>query len=398
MRWALWLFSLMIAAGLGWAAAMAVNAGDPIGDEEEAYARFSNALTHVDSFERTETLLKLAKQLTPETLPGAIRAYRQDPGKLAPIDVRILMWVWANEDPFGMVEEVKSWPDLRSQRLASAEAVSRVAHNLGYDAARELYDSLPSHTRDRALPSLVVATLDLNLIGEIYGLIDSYPVGDDRDIVAGIAARQMMERHGPGVVQEWVESLPAGRGSKRDVKRVAFRAAQDAHLDAGHFESLEKWVDRVGEEEWAVNARRGIALHWVKREPIEAIAWARALSVAQDRDEIVAEAVRVFATLDAVHALGWIRSEEPAAELDRGTGRLAIYFARRDPEVAFEMARRIVTDKTFQNVRSNLKKEWHQLGNPEKREALMSRVEAIGVERAAASASDDGPTGSVEEG
>ena len=73
-RGSVWVAVAVLAFGVGWAAAMYVDAGAAIADEEDAYQRYRYALTNDNTLERLETLLKLTRQLTPETLPGAARA------------------------------------------------------------------------------------------------------------------------------------------------------------------------------------------------------------------------------------------------------------------------------------------------------------------------------------
>ena len=60
-RTMLWMGSVLIAAAMGWAAAMYVQAGAPLDGAEDAYLRFGNALRTPDALERTETLVKLTR-------------------------------------------------------------------------------------------------------------------------------------------------------------------------------------------------------------------------------------------------------------------------------------------------------------------------------------------------
>lgn len=383
MNRGVWIVSLLLAVGLGWAAAMFVSAGTPLGDEEDAFVRFSNALTLSDSFERTDVMLRLAEQLTPENMPGAVRAIREDIGQRSPIDIRIVMWAWAEQDPRGMLAAVQDWPDLRVQRLAASEAVSHLIEQEGYEAAKDLYDQIPTHQRDAAIPAIVLGFLEHEPVEKAFDLIETYAVGEEADVVAGIVTRHMMLRLGSETVQQWVESLPPGTGSKRDVKRVAYRAAQEAHLDTDQLSALETWLERVDQESWAEGARRGIAVHWVKREPEAAIEWARRLSAEQGRVEIVGEAVRVFASLNATGAYEWLMTQEPEESLDRGTGRVAVYFARRKPAISLQMIDRIVSDRTFQNARRTLTREWRQIKTKPRREKFLTELETIAAARGA---------------
>jgi hypothetical protein len=370
----------VLAFGVGWAAALYVEAGAPIADEEDAYQRYQYALTNDDTLERLETLLKLTRQLTPETLPGAARAYEEDLWPLANSDIRILMAYWAEQDPRGMVSAVSGWSNLRVQQISVTEALGAIAKNEGYPAAREFYDALPSHARQTGRIMIVLAFIDHGELDDMAGFITSYADHGDRDQVAEVAVERMIDNLGPVAVQEWVESLPPGRGNSSDVKRVAFRAAQRAHMDNGYREEFEGWLGRVGNEPWALGGWRAIGVHWAKVDPLAAIEWARSLPEDVGRLAVVQETIRVYAGRDSDGALPWILAQEPDLELDRGTGLLVKQFQAGDPEQALELFGRIVGKTTFQNVHRTLTAYCQRL--PEKRGGpLLEQIKEISQAR-----------------
>jgi len=369
-RTMLWMGSVLIAAAMGWAAAMYVQAGAPLEGDEDAYLRFGNALRTPDALERTETLVKLTKQLTPETLPGAIRAYHDDLYPLESVDLRILMAYWAKHEPRQMIEEVEGWSDGRVQRLAAAQAIAEVAKSEGYDSARAIYDEMPTYMSSAGLPNLVIGMIEHGRLEDLAGFITSFQSPDEHEMVASIALHQMIRAHGPAVVQTWIEGLPPGRGSSNDLKRVGFRAAQSAHLDNGHRDEFINWITRSRGSSWSKGAWRSIAVHWVRSDPLAGIEWARSLSPDQGRDDVVAEAIRIWAARDAEKAFEWIVGQEQSKELDRGTGRLAVHHALENPSISLAMMQRIVSSETFGNTRRSVEHRWNVLPDKHRIELL----------------------------
>ncbi len=371
-----WIAAVGAAAAAGWFGAMEVNRGPAFKGENDAYERFSNALTLTDTLERLDVLVRLVKRLTPESLPGAVRAFHDDAMDVFNSDFRLLMWYWAKEDPRGMLREVQTWSEVRAQRMAAGEAVAAVLRQEGYDAARSLFDQLPTHQRDGALPTLVLAYLESGQTVDLVGLIESYTARDERELAAGIVVGQILYLNGPEALASWVESLPDGRGSKSDLKAVAYRAAQSELMRRDELPFLEQWLERIDQEVWAAGARRGIAVNLAKREPMKAIAWAQALPPERGRDEILSETLRAFASFDRIGALEWMRLQEPAENLDAGTARIAFEFARRKPEVALEMLERIRGDEMRENLRRTLSHEWGQMA-VDRRTELLEKLERV---------------------
>lgn len=354
----LWVGAVIAAGVGGWFAAMEVNRGPALRSEEDAYERFSNAFTITDAMDRIEVVARLVRRLTPETLPGAVRAIKDDTEDIFNNDFRMLMWYWAKQDPRGMLQEVQGWPEVRAQRMAAGEAVYWVLKNEGYAAARALFDQLPNHQRDPALAYLVLAYLESGETVDLISLIDSYPMREESEFATGIVVGQILKVNGPEKLAAWVESLPIGHGTGGDLREVAFRAAQSELMRRDQLVFLEGWLDRVDQESWARGGRRAIGIRLAKQDPKRAIEWAKALPPEKDRDTILSETLRAYASYDRVGALEWMRTNEPARELDQGAARLAYEFATRDPFVALEMIGRIQDPETFEKTHKLLTFHW----------------------------------------
>ena len=371
-----WIVAVFAAGALGWYAAMEVNRGPALASEQDAYERFSNAFTITDAMDRIDVLSRLVRRLTPETLPGAIRAIKDDLADVFNNDLRMLMWYWAQQDPRGMLKEMQSWPEVRAQRMAAGEAVYWILKKEGYDAARAVFDEIPNHQRDPALAYLVLAYLESGETVNLVALIESYQMREERDFAAGIVVGQILAANGPEALTDWVESLPDGPGTSNDLKAVAFRAAQTELMRRDHFEYLDEWIARVEDAEWARGGRRAIGIHLVKRDPMRAIAWAQALSPEQERDLVLSEALRAFASYDRVGALAWMRGQKPEPVLDEGAARLAYEFAHRDPMAALEMIGRIQGAETFEKAEKMLTFQWKGIAKDE-HEKLMKALAEI---------------------
>jgi len=373
----IWIFTVIAAAGLGWLAAMEVNRGPALANEEDAYQRFSNAFTITDSLERIEVVDRLVRRLTPETLPGAIRALEDDLEDVYNNDLRMVMWYWAKEDPRGMLQTMQTWPEVRAQRMAAGEAIYWILKKEGFDAARAVFDQLPNHQRDPALAHLVLAYLESGETPHLIALIESYQMREERDFAAGIVVGQILKANGPEALAKWVESLPEGPGTTDDLKPVAFRAAQSELMRRDQFEFLEGWLDRIEGQSWADGGgRRTIGIHLAKRDPMRAIAWAEALPVEKGRDEVLSETLRAYASYDRVGAAQWMLGRKPEKSLDQGAARLAYEFANRDPEISLEMIGRIQDRETFDKVEKLLTVHWRAIGE-DRRQALLDRLAAV---------------------
>ena len=87
----LWVAAVAAAGAIGWFSALQVERGPAFKDEQDTYERFANAMTINDSMDRTETMVKLVRRLTPETLPGAIKAFKDDLQDIYNNDLRMLI-------------------------------------------------------------------------------------------------------------------------------------------------------------------------------------------------------------------------------------------------------------------------------------------------------------------
>ena len=372
----LWLAAVAAAGAIGWYAALQVERGPAFKNEQDAYERFANAMTINDSMGRTETMVRLVRRLTPETLPGAIRAYKGDMQDVFNNDLRVLMWYWGKQDPRGMLGEMQGWSEVRAQRMAAGEAVYWVLKQEGYDGAKVLFDQLPNHLRDAALPQLVLAYLESGATPNLIGLIETYQIREEREMVASIIVGQILFLNGPEALASWVESLPDGGGAQSGLKSVAFRAAQTELMRREELAFLESWIDRVDQEWWAKGARRAIAVNIAKRDPIRAIEWVEKLEPEQGREEIYGETLRTFASFDRAGALAWIRARNPEARLDPGAARVSYEFALRDPAVALEMAKRVQDPAMRANLAKSLRAEWRAIPEPE-RARVLEELDAI---------------------
>jgi hypothetical protein len=370
-----WIVAVIAAGAIGWFAAMEVNRGPALASEQDAYERFSNAFTITDSMERIDVLSRLIGRLTPETLPGAVRAIKDDLEDVYNNDLRMLMWYWAKQDPRGMLKEMQTWPEVRAQRMAAGEAVYWILKREGYDAARVVFDELPNHQRDPALAHLVLAYLESGETPNLIALIDSYQMPEEREFVAGIVVGQILQANGPEALAKWIESLPEGPGTSNDLKVISFRAAQTELMRRDHFEFLESWLDRSATAEWAKGGRRAIGIHLAKRDPMRAIEWARGLAPENDRDVVLSETLRAFASYDRVGALEWMRGEKPEPVLDEAAARLAYEFATRNPVVALEMIGRIQGAEMFAKTEKMLTFQWKSVSKEAKEKLLTALAE-----------------------
>lgn len=373
----IWTLLVIGAAAAGWFGAMEVSRGAALRDETDAYERFSNAFTLTDSMDRIEMVAGLVRKLTPETLPGAIRAIRDDQKDIYNNDLRMLMWYWAKQDPRGMLREMQDWPEVRAQRIAAGEAVYWVVKNEGYDSGRILFDELPNHQRDQALAQLVLAYLETEDNPDLIELIESYNSKDERDFAAGIIVSQIHRLNGAEALGSWVESLPDGPGSSNDLKAVAFRASQTHLMNRDEFPFLEGWLARVAGEKWTKGGGwRTIGVHLAKRDPMRAIAFAQGLAPEHDRERVLGDTIRAFASHDRAGALKWMREQQPSPELDPGTARLVYEFRDREPTLSLEMLARIQDPETFGKARKLVTVSWRDAPDSVK-DVLMQKLEAI---------------------
>ena len=366
--------SLVVAGWMGWFAAVEVSRGAAFRDEQDTYERFSNAFTVTDAMDRIELVAKLVRRLTPETLPGAIRAFYDDQKDVFNNDFRMLMWYWAGQDPRGMLVEVQKWPEMRAQRMAAGEAVYWIVKQEGLAAGRAIFDQLPNHQRDPALAHLILAAIEIDQGGGLLEIIDAYDWRDERDLAAGIVVGRLLQARGPENLAEWVEAIPSGPGTSNDLKAVAFRAAQNMLMKHDHFEFLESWLERVSNEEWARNGGwRTIGVHLVRRDPERGLEWAFALREDQNREEVIRETIRAFASADRVGAYEWILEQEPSPLLDSGYARLVYEFKDRKPAIAMQMLQQIQDPEIRGNAIRLAEASWRD--TPEKlREMLMEEL------------------------
>jgi hypothetical protein len=388
---ALWILTLACAGAAGWFAAMEIQQGPAFANEEDAYERFLYAFSVTDTLDRTETVARLIRRLTPETLPGAIRAFYDDPKDIFNHDFRMLMWYWGQQDPRGMLKEVSSWPEMRAQRMAAGEAIYWIVKQEGLAPAKFIFDGLPNHQRDPALAHLVLGAIESGEESNLLDVIDAYDWRDERDFAAGIVVGRILLSAGPEKLIEWVEGIPEGPGSTNDLKAVAFRAAQDELMRHDEFETLENWLERVEGEKWTRGGGwRTIGVHLARRDPIRAIEWARALSEERGRDEVLSETVRAFASADRMGALNWMRTQTPSYDLDKGTARLVYEFKDRHPSIAIEMLDRVQDPEIFENARKLI--EVAARDDPEDVQAIileeLSRLAPRGYREPSAAESD----------
>lgn len=383
-----WIATALTGAAIGWYSAMEVERGPAFSGEQDAYERFVNAFTLTDSMERDEVLNRLVHRLTPESLPGAIRAFKESAANVYNDDLRKLTWYWAKQDPRGMLVEMETWTELRARRIAAAEAVYWLLKQEGYDSARALFDALPERQRESALPHLIHAYLESGERTNLIELIDVYNTREERDLAASVVIQHLLRLNRPEDVVQWIESLPEGPGSMNDLKPVAFRAAMNQFMSGEKLDLIDEWLARVEKQQWAKGGRRAAAVNLASRDPMRAIQWVERLTPEQGRDEILSEVVRTFAYNDRAAALEWVRGQQYAPFLDSGMARIAYDYAHVDPSVALEMALRIRDPEVFKNLYKTLTAAWRDLPD-EQRKRIVGQLDAHASTLAPSSAAAD---------
>lgn len=369
-----WIVGVIAAAAVGWYAAMEVNRGAAFSSQEDAYERFSNALSVTDTLGRIEVLSRLIRRLTPEILPGAVRAFNENAPDLYNNDISMLTWYWAQQDPRGMLSDMQTWTEMRARRIAAAQAVYWVLKKDGYDAAYALFEQIPEKQRESAFPALIDAYLESGQRVDLVALIDRYDTREEREMAASVVVQHMLRLNEPDDLAKWIESLPEGHGSMSEVKPVAFRAAVNQLNSRGKLEFLDSWLARVDKEPWAKGGRRAVGVNLARRDPMKAIDWAKALTEDQGRDGVFAEVLRTFAYEDRDGALAWMRAQKPDPKLDGGTARLAYEFSLVNPDIALEMVLRIQDPQVFANIRPTVTFAWKDLP-PAQRDRMMAKLE-----------------------
>jgi len=96
----------------------------------------------------------------------------------------------------------------------------------------------------------------------------------------------------------------------------------------------------------------------------------------KERDAILSETLRAYASYDRLGALDWLRAQPPAPTLDAGAARLAYEFATRNPDVALEMIGRIQEPDLFAKTHKMLTFQWKGIAL-DMHETLMKRLDAV---------------------
>jgi hypothetical protein len=364
------LVALATGLAIGWAAALTVERGVAPADADEMYARMSAALGRFDNtLERSTTVLKLTRQLTPENLEGGIRAFReQAPSpQLSAFDIHVFMAGWARIDGIGLLDQTLSWGADRFYRLGVAAVLHEFARNGDIERAKEVFFRSPEGAREQAVAALFVSWAAFGETEPLEEIVLSFPPGADRDVAMQILTGQLLLAQGSDALETWVESLEAP--GPDFFKAHAYEHAVKA-LTIHSVNEARDWVTRQRETKqgWSRRGPEFLVEAWAKMYPAAAVDWALALEFEGDVER------RVRARALSVGLERWVKANPEGAALwllvrdsdrlfDVACEALALHYSRRAARQSAVFSNRIVADVRRERVEKTLRRAWSRLEN-----------------------------------
>lgn len=304
-----------------------------------------------------------------KTLPESPQAY-MDP------KFRVVQ-MWANTDPQAALAAATSIENSSIRDVATSNVIA-VWARVDFDAALDYALSVESPT----LRSDVFRSLSSNSEGDreklLSAVLDYMPPGNsfqqavtqifsswsnDKPALAAEAVfklppGQILSNAASQVAQNWartgqktevlawVRKLPEGETRLNSIDAIFRQWAADDHTSAQNALSNISQAERE-------RATRALAAGWSQKDPEAVLRWSRTLPSAEDRQQIVQEAISQWANIDPVNAA---RQVEQIPEAERGSAMQSVIsrWASKDANSAGEWLRKQPAGKSRDSAISTL--------------------------------------------
>ena len=299
----------------------------------------SERLSSSNPVVRLQAFTELLKNPTEENLNEAIDAYNQLPeGPSRFSELRLLTFSWAQVDPTGAMDWVKSL-DGFEQRIGSGSIMDSWAR---YDAdgaiawANENFEGAEG-SENPYFVGIISGMAENNLVGAT-DLMTELPFGRVRGRAVSVLFEQTW-RKGEDVAMHWAENLPEGSIQNFAYQEIAEKIIRD---DLGR---AVQWVETMEESEVKTAVSEDVAEKWARKNPIEAAQWVEQMPEGEARSESMEEVVTQWARKDPTATADWLNKFPSGELMDEPIQRFVREVVRSDPEIALTWAEAIVDEE-----------------------------------------------------
>jgi len=312
---------------------------------------------------RMQAFAELLKNPTENNINEAIEAYKQLPeGPSRFSELRLLTFSWAQVDPKGAMDWVKSL-DGFEQRIGSGSIMDSWAR---YDPdgaivwAKENFDG-GEGSENPYYVGIISGMAENDLVGAT-DLMTELPFGRVRGRAVSVLFEQTW-RKGEDVAMHWAENLPEGSIQNFAYREIAEKISRE---DLGR---AVQWVESMDESEVKTAVSEDVAEKWARNNPIEAAQWVEQMPEGEARSESMEEVVTQWARKDPTATADWLNKFPSGELMDEPIQRFVREVVRKDPETAMTWAEAIVNEERKERTVTEVKKVAERIAKQQEAEA-----------------------------
>lgn len=263
---------------------------------------------------------------------------------------------WAAEAPDAMRAWLAARPAGEERNSAVARAVGQLGHT-DLPAALHLLNQLPEGPkRSDAITELFrnpAVTGDPQLSGKLYALL---PPNVRGGYAVHLAFR--MAQNDVNTALAWVAALPEGAVHRQALAGIGKAWAQDDPVAALNWILLNTPPTENKLTPWNKSTLEEPFSSWAEVAPDEALAWALALPLGKNREDLAANGIEHLARTDPQRAAELIKTKFPADSRLRATVSLAVTWTNNDPVGAAAWAAQLPEGDTRSEALSRVAAHW----------------------------------------
>lgn len=318
-----------------------------------------NAITHNQNpLERAALWVEFYASIDPADAPRVGDLFKKSIGGQDEVSATLLASWWAQHDPRGALKRAYSWP-WDDRKLGTRV----VFYEWGRSAPEEALQGLAG------LPGLVSGQIQSAGGAFVRGFVDSgaAPSAELASFIEGIDV--LKDR--VSMIETLISGLSARDGLKATEAYVGSLDQQVAPDLTKQFfrtfvgvaairdpDEAKVFVEKYADSVYGKHLRRRLGARWARFHGAEAMEWARALPIEDDRDDVVEHTFRNFVFADRSAATLWMHERHDDPSLEAVLPMFLAVLAKQDPQQAAHWLPRVSDAEKRQRTTEKVVKEW----------------------------------------
>ncbi|MGY8688319.1 MAG: hypothetical protein ACKVHP_11375, partial [Verrucomicrobiales bacterium] len=328
-------------------------------DEREEFEQALRSLgKDANPIERYASLARLLENLSPETLPQVLEAFKKiPPTSEYHNEYQMLLFAWTKFDRAGAIKFVDEMADsgiggemsLSKEELLKPVLASWASENP--KQALEWFQYLPEDQQTHHLKMSLMSGWATNNPSEATEYLQTQPAGQEREYLIGQIAAQMFSKS-PAEASSWAEGIE----DKKFKEQVFEELAEDwVSVDP---KGLASWLKGHADKQYSWEAIEDLGRGWVATDSDAATAWFENLPDGQAKQKGIEKMAQSWAENDLLAMGEWLNGLPDSPTTDRGVKAYSERLMDQAPASALDSAMSITDDGIRNKTVQEISQQW----------------------------------------